>query len=189
MIALVAVLSCHRVLSDMFATAPLQFYPTAMWHWGGHCPGNSIPCWQSPRTHNKPFRHTSLCDKARQGYLWQMCRDEDLRLGPRLVAFHPCRWRKDIPPAERLFDTQAHSAAITSDRPKNVALSPVCPFGIACSYVLAWMCPPGSVSTIVPAPSTIAICRCGRVSLFQVTGPCFTPSGTYSAEVVSNTSR
>ena len=44
-------------------------------------------------------------------------------------------------------------------------------------YILYLSCPPGSASTMVPAPSTMAICICGRVTLLQVTGPCFKPAG------------
>jgi hypothetical protein len=89
MIGLIAVLSCHGVLSDLFGTAPLQPHRTAMGHWGGHPPGNSNPCWQSPRSHNKPFRHTALCDKSGQGDLWQLGQDEDLGLGLCVAAPHP----------------------------------------------------------------------------------------------------
>jgi len=55
-------------------------------------------------------------------------------------------------------------------------------------YTLRLPCPPGAAPATVPAPSTIAICRCGLLTFFQVTGPCFTPAGTKSAEVLSKTS-
>src|SRR4030042_917354 len=79
-------------------------------------------------------------------------------------------------------DGLAKVLPLTSDRGAGLSR-------IAYFYILpSVMCPPGSASAMVPAPSTMAICRCGRVSLFQVTGPCLTPSGTYRAEVVSKTS-
>ena len=55
-------------------------------------------------------------------------------------------------------------------------------------YTLRLSCPPGAASAMVPPPRTIASCICGLLTFFQVTGPCFTPAGTNSAEVLSKMS-
>src|SRR4030042_426057 len=46
-------------------------------------------------------------------------------------------------------------------------------------------CPPGSASAKEPAPIIIVNSRCGFLYFFQVKGPCLTPLGTYTADVLS----